>query len=150
MTKPIVLIAEELSPATIEALGPDFDVRTVDGTDRPALLESVHAASAILVRSATQVDAEVITAAPNLKVIARAGVGLDNVDIKSATTAGVMVVNAPTSNIISAAELTVELDVSVNELRELAKTLGGPGATGGGPGPPPQVQLPISPIALCR
>ncbi|MEG0299348.1 MAG: NAD(P)-dependent oxidoreductase, partial [Aurantimicrobium sp.] len=106
MTKPVVLIAEELSPATIEALGPDFDVRVVDGTDRPALLEAVHSASAILVRSATQVDAEVLAAAPNLKVIARAGVGLDNVDIKSATAAGVMVVNAPTSNIISAAELT--------------------------------------------
>ena len=106
MTKPVVLIAEELSPATIEALGPDFDVRVVDGTDRPALLEAVHSAHAILVRSATQVDAEVLAAAPNLKVIARAGVGLDNVDIKAATAAGVMVVNAPTSNIISAAELT--------------------------------------------
>ena len=106
MTKPVVLIAEELSPATIEALGPDFDVRVVDGTDRPALLEAVHSANAILVRSATQVDAEVLAAAPNLKVIARAGVGLDNVDIKAATAAGVMVVNAPTSNIISAAELT--------------------------------------------
>ena len=106
MTKPVVLIAEELSPATIEALGPDFDVRVVDGTDRPALLEAVHSASAILVRSATQVDAEVLAAAPNLKVVARAGVGLDNVDIKGATAAGVMVVNAPTSNIISAAELT--------------------------------------------
>ncbi|MDH6533215.1 D-3-phosphoglycerate dehydrogenase [Aurantimicrobium minutum] len=106
MTKPVVLIAEELSPATIEALGPDFDVRVVDGTDRPALLEAVHSASAILVRSATQVDAEVLAAAPNLKVIARAGVGLDNVDIKASTAAGVMVVNAPTSNIISAAELT--------------------------------------------
>ncbi|MEY2699175.1 MAG: hypothetical protein RL720_1131 [Actinomycetota bacterium] len=106
MTKPVVLLAEELSPATIEALGPDFDVRVVDGTDRPALLEAVHSASAILVRSATQVDAEVLAAAPNLKVIARAGVGLDNVDIKAATAAGVMVVNAPTSNIISAAELT--------------------------------------------
>jgi D-3-phosphoglycerate dehydrogenase len=106
VTKPVVLIAEELSPATIEALGPDFDVRVVDGTDRPALLEAVHSASAILVRSATQVDAEVLAAAPNLKVVARAGVGLDNVDIKAATAAGVMVVNAPTSNIISAAELT--------------------------------------------
>jgi len=106
VTKPVVLIAEELSPATIEALGPDFDVRVVDGTDRPALLEAVHSASAILVRSATQVDAEVLAVAPNLKVVARAGVGLDNVDIKAATAAGVMVVNAPTSNIISAAELT--------------------------------------------
>ena len=107
MAKPVVLIAEELSPATVEALGPDFDVRSVDGTDRPALLAALADADAVLVRSATQVDAEAIAAAPNLKVVARAGVGLDNVDIKAATTAGVMVVNAPTSNIISAAELTV-------------------------------------------
>ena len=107
MAKPIVLIAEELSPATVEALGPDFDVRSVDGTDRAALLSALADASAILIRSATQVDAEAIAAAKSLKVVARAGVGLDNVDIKSATEAGVMVVNAPTSNIISAAELTV-------------------------------------------
>ncbi|GAA2061521.1 MULTISPECIES: phosphoglycerate dehydrogenase [Leifsonia] len=107
MTKPVVLIAEELSPATVDALGPDFEIRSVDGTDRPALLAAVADADAILVRSATKVDAEVIAAAPVLKVIARAGVGLDNVDIKTATNAGVMVVNAPTSNIISAAELTV-------------------------------------------
>ncbi|MFT4213411.1 MAG: phosphoglycerate dehydrogenase [Microbacterium sp.] len=107
MSKPVVLIAEELSPATIDALGPDFDIRTVDGTDRPALLSSIAEADAILVRSATQVDAEAIAAASALKVIARAGVGLDNVDIKAATAAGVMVVNAPTSNIISAAELTI-------------------------------------------
>ncbi|ROS61887.1 D-3-phosphoglycerate dehydrogenase [Frigoribacterium sp. PhB160] len=107
MAKPVVLIAEELSPATVEALGPDFDVRSVDGTDRPALLSALAEANAILVRSATKVDAEAIAAAPHLQVVARAGVGLDNVDIKAATTAGVMVVNAPTSNIISAAELTV-------------------------------------------
>ncbi|MCJ1704609.1 phosphoglycerate dehydrogenase [Rathayibacter sp. VKM Ac-2926] len=107
MTKPVVLIAEELSPATVDALGPDFEIRSVDGTDRPALLEALASADAILVRSATQVDAEAIAAAPSLKVVARAGVGLDNVDITAATAAGVMVVNAPTSNIISAAELTV-------------------------------------------
>jgi len=114
VAKPIVLIAEELSPATVEALGPDFDVRNVDGTDRPALLSALSDASAILIRSATKVDEEAIAAAPNLKVIARAGVGLDNVDIKSATTAGVMVVNAPTSNIISAAELTVGHIISLS------------------------------------
>ena len=107
MAKPIVLIAEELSPATVEALGPDFDVRTIDGTDRPALLAALADADAILIRSATQVDAEALAAAKHLKVVARAGVGLDNVDIKAATEAGIMVVNAPTSNIISAAELTV-------------------------------------------
>ena len=86
--------------ATVEALGPDFEVVNVDGTDRPALLKALATADAILVRSATQVDAEAIAAAPKLKVVARAGVGLDNVDVTAATQAGVMVVNAPTSNII--------------------------------------------------
>ncbi|KQR45322.1 3-phosphoglycerate dehydrogenase [Microbacterium sp. Leaf161] len=107
MPKPVVLIAEVLSPATIEALGPDFDVRNVDGTDRGALFASLAEADAVLIRSATHIDEEALTHAPKLKVVARAGVGLDNVDIKAATAAGVMVVNAPTSNIISAAELTV-------------------------------------------
>jgi D-3-phosphoglycerate dehydrogenase len=107
VSKPVVLIAEELSPATIDALGPDFDVRNVDGTDRPALLASLAEAHAVLIRSATRIDSEALAAAPSLKVVARAGVGLDNVDIKAATSAGVMVVNAPTSNVISAAELTV-------------------------------------------
>ena len=107
MSKPVVLIAEELSPATVEALGPDFEIRNVDGTDRPALLSALADADAVLIRSATKVDAEAIAAAGKLRVVARAGVGLDNVDIKAATAAGVMVVNAPTSNIISAAELTI-------------------------------------------
>ncbi|HEX4700329.1 MAG TPA: phosphoglycerate dehydrogenase [Actinomycetes bacterium] len=108
-TRPVVLIAEELSPATVAALGPDFDVRDVDGTDRPALLAAVADADALLVRSATTVDTEVISAARRLRVVARAGVGLDNVDVKAATHAGVMVVNAPQSNIVSAAELAVGL-----------------------------------------
>lgn len=107
MTKPIVLIAEELSPATVAALGPDFEIRQVDGTDRKALFSALAEASAVLIRSATKMDQEAIANAPKLKVIARAGVGLDNVDIKAATTAGVMVVNAPTSNVISAAELAI-------------------------------------------
>jgi D-3-phosphoglycerate dehydrogenase len=70
VTKPVVLIAEELSPATVDALGPDFEIRTVDGTDRPALLAALADAEAILVRSATKVDAEAIAAAPQLRVIA--------------------------------------------------------------------------------
>ncbi|MEO7146494.1 MAG: phosphoglycerate dehydrogenase [Terrimesophilobacter sp.] len=107
MAKPIVLIAEQLSPATLDALGPDFDIRNVDGTDRTALLAALEDASAILIRSATHLDVEAIAAGKTLKVIARAGVGLDNVDIKAATEAGVMVVNAPTSNIVSAAELAI-------------------------------------------
>jgi D-3-phosphoglycerate dehydrogenase / 2-oxoglutarate reductase len=109
VTKPVVLIAEELSPATVEALGPDFEIRHCNGADRGELLPAVTDVDAILVRSATKVDAEVLSAARRLKVVARAGVGLDNVDVKQATASGVMVVNAPTSNIISAAELAVGL-----------------------------------------
>lgn len=105
-TRPIVVLAEELSPATVEALGPDFEIRQSDGTDRPRLFQDIADADAVMVRSATQVDAEVFSHAKKLKVVARAGVGLDNVDISAATSAGVMVVNAPTSNIVSAAELT--------------------------------------------
>jgi D-3-phosphoglycerate dehydrogenase len=109
MTKPVVLIAEELSPATVAELGDGFEIKYCDGADRAALMPALADADAILVRSATKVDAEAIAAAPNLKVIARAGVGLDNVDIPAATAAGVLVVNAPTSNIVSAAELAVGL-----------------------------------------
>ncbi len=112
LSKPVVLIAEELSPATIDALGPDFEIRTCNGADRAELLSAIPDAEAILVRSATKVDLEVLEAAKSLKVIARAGVGLDNVDVKSATQLGVMVVNAPTSNIVSAAELAVGLMLS--------------------------------------
>jgi D-3-phosphoglycerate dehydrogenase len=108
--KPVVLIAEELSPATLEALGPDFEVRNCDGANRAELLEALgKGVDAVLIRSATKMDGEAIAAAKGLRVIARAGVGLDNVDIPAATAAGVMVVNAPTSNIVSAAELAIAL-----------------------------------------
>ena len=108
--KPVVLIAEELSSATLDALGPDFEVRNCDGANRAELLAALGAGvDAVLIRSATKMDGEAIAAAKGLKVIARAGVGLDNVDIPAATAAGVMVVNAPTSNIVSAAELAISL-----------------------------------------
>ena len=113
MSKPVVLIAEELSPATIAVLGDQFEIRHCDGANRAELLPALASANAVLVRSATKMDAEAIAAAPNLKVIARAGVGLDNVDIPAATAAGVLVVNAPTSNIVSAAELAVSLLLAV-------------------------------------
>lgn len=110
VAKPVVLIAEELSPATMDALGPDFEIRHCNGADRGELLAALGAGvDAVLIRSATKMDAEAINAAKGLKVIARAGVGLDNVDIPASTAAGVMVVNAPTSNIVSAAELAITL-----------------------------------------
>ncbi len=109
VTKPVVLIAEKLAPSVLDVFGEDIEVRHVDGTDRPALLEAVADADALLVRSATKVDAEVFKASTRLKVVARAGVGLDNVEVPAATERGVMVVNAPTSNIVSAAEHAVAL-----------------------------------------
>ena len=110
VAKPVVLIAEELSPATLDALGPDFEVRNCNGADRSELLAALSkGVDAVLIRSATKMDAEAISVAKGLKVIARAGVGLDNVEIPAATAAGVMVVNAPTSNIVSAAELAIGL-----------------------------------------
>ena len=108
-TRPVVLLAEKLAPSAVALLGDDVDIRHVDGTDRPALLAAVTAADALLVRSATHVDAEVLAASSRLKVVARAGVGLDNIDVPAATARGVMVVNAPTSNIRSAAEHAVAL-----------------------------------------
>ncbi|WP_326798730.1 phosphoglycerate dehydrogenase [Streptomyces sp. NBC_01808] len=110
--KPAVLIAEELSPATVDALGPDFDIRHCNGADRAELLAAIADVDAILIRSATKVDAEAVAAARRLKVVARAGVGLDNVDVPAATKAGVMVVNAPTSNIVTAAELACGLIIA--------------------------------------
>ncbi|GAA3441824.1 phosphoglycerate dehydrogenase [Planomonospora venezuelensis] len=109
MNKPVVLVAEELSEAGLAVLGADFEVRHTDGADRAQFLPALAEVDALIVRSATQVDAEAIAHAPKLRVVARAGVGLDNVDVEAATKAGVMVVNAPTSNITSAAEHTVAL-----------------------------------------
>jgi D-3-phosphoglycerate dehydrogenase / 2-oxoglutarate reductase len=106
---PIVLVAEELAPAAMAVLAEDCEVRRVDGTDRPALLAALGDVDAVVVRSATHLDAEALAAAPRLKVVARAGIGLDNVDIDTATGRGVLVVNAPVSNIVSAAEHAVAL-----------------------------------------
>jgi D-3-phosphoglycerate dehydrogenase / 2-oxoglutarate reductase len=110
---PIVLIAEELSPAAIAQLAADFDIRHTDGSDRAALLPALADADAVIIRSATTIDAEALAHAPKLRVVARAGVGLDNVDVEAATRAGVMVVNAPSSNIVSAAEHAIALLLAV-------------------------------------
>jgi D-3-phosphoglycerate dehydrogenase len=106
LSRPVVLIAEKLAPSVLDVLGDEFDVQHVEGTDRPALF-------AALAGAATRVDAEALGHAPRLKVVARAGVGLDNVDVPAATERGVMVINAPTSNIVSAAEHAVGLLLAV-------------------------------------
>ncbi|MDT5248871.1 MAG: D-3-phosphoglycerate dehydrogenase / 2-oxoglutarate reductase [Mycobacterium sp.] len=112
MSLPVVLIADKLAESTVTALGDQVEVRWVDGPDREKLLAAVPDADALLVRSATTVDAEVLAAGPKLKIVARAGVGLDNVDVDAATARGVLVVNAPTSNIHSAAEHALALLLS--------------------------------------
>src|SRR5690625_4126595 len=112
MSKPVVLIADKLAPSTVEALGEEVEVRWVDGPNRDELLGAVGEADALLVRSATTVDEGVLEAANNLKIVGRAGVGLDNVDVPAATARGVMVVNAPTSNIHSACEHAISLLLS--------------------------------------
>ena len=114
MNLPVVLIADKLAQSTVAALGDQVEVRWVDGPDREKLLAAVPEADALLVRSATTVDAEVLAAAPKLKIVARAGVGLDNVDVDAATERGVLVVNAPTSNIHSAAEHALALLLSAS------------------------------------
>ena len=109
MSLPVVLIADKLAESTVAALGDQVEIRWVDGPDREKLLAAVPDADALLVRSATTVDAEVLAAGTKLKIVARAGVGLDNVDVDAATARGVLVVNAPTSNIHSAAEHALAL-----------------------------------------
>jgi len=112
VSKPVVLIAEELAPSALEVLAEDLEVRHVDGADRSALLPALADVDAVIVRSATQIDVEALAGAPKLKVVARAGIGLDNVDVDAATARGVLVVNAPVSNITSAAEHAVALLLS--------------------------------------
>lgn len=113
MAQPVVLIAEKLAQSALDVLGSEFDIRHVNGADRGELLPALAEADAVLIRSATIIDAEALAAAPNLKVVARAGIGLDNVDVPAATARGVLVVNAPQSNIITAAEHALALLLSV-------------------------------------
>jgi len=104
-----ILIAEPLAEAGVELLRAHHEVDARAATTREELLAAVTGVDALVVRSATRVDAEVLEAGRNLKVVGRAGIGLDNVDLAAATRLGVMVVNAPQSNVISAAEHTVAL-----------------------------------------
>jgi D-3-phosphoglycerate dehydrogenase len=105
-----VLVAEALAPSGLDAMraaGLEVDVRT--GMAHGELLHTVVGAAALVIRSATQVDEAVLDAGRDLVVVGRAGIGLDNVDVEAATRRGVMVVNAPQSNVLSAAEHTVAL-----------------------------------------
>ncbi|MET0832699.1 MAG: phosphoglycerate dehydrogenase, partial [Actinomycetota bacterium] len=104
-----VLIAEPLADAGVELLRSAHEVDARTAMTHEELLSAVVGVDALVVRSATRVDAEVLETGRDLKVVGRAGIGLDNVDLAAATRLGIMVVNAPQSNVISAAEHTVAL-----------------------------------------
>jgi D-3-phosphoglycerate dehydrogenase len=104
-----VLVTEQLSRAGLELLRSDFQVDLRPELADAGLAEAIAGYDALIIRSATRVTSEVLGAADSLKVVARAGIGLDNVDVEAATRHGVMVVNAPQSNVISAAEHAMAL-----------------------------------------
>jgi D-3-phosphoglycerate dehydrogenase len=105
-----VLVTEQLAPRGLDLLrDAGFTVDEQLGLSPEQLLDAVVGAHALIIRSATQVDADVLAAGSDLIVVGRAGIGLDNVDVAEATRRGVMVVNAPQSNVLSAAEHTMAL-----------------------------------------
>ena len=109
-----ILICDKLDSFAIQELnkmGTCIDIST-DENKRKMLLEQIPDADLVFIRSATSIDKEVIDAGVNLKIIARCGVGLDNVDIIEATKRGIHVTNSPEANIISVAELTVGLIIA--------------------------------------
>lgn len=110
MTAPRVLIADSLSPAAVAiftARGVQADVKT--GLSKAELLEIIGDYDGLAVRSATKADPEVIAAAKKLKVIGRAGIGVDNVNIPAATAAGIVVMNTPFGNSITTAEHAIAM-----------------------------------------
>jgi D-3-phosphoglycerate dehydrogenase len=109
-----VLIADSLDPSGLEILrSTGAEVHELTKAERPRLAEIVADYDALVVRSMTTVDAALIAAGKRLKVVGRAGVGVDNVDVDAATKHGILVVNAPTANLLSATEHTFALLLAV-------------------------------------
>ena len=107
---PRVLIADKLSPAAVDIFrqrGVDADVKT--GLTKDELLKIIGDYDGLAVRSATKADKDVIAAAKRMKVIGRAGIGVDNVDIPAATGAGIVVMNTPFGNSITTAEHAIAM-----------------------------------------
>jgi D-3-phosphoglycerate dehydrogenase len=108
-TRARVLVAEKIGDSGIELLRESFDVDLGVGWSREELADRIGEYDGILIRSATQLDAELISRAARLRAVGRAGVGVDNVDVEAATKRGIVVANAPQSNVITAAEHTMAL-----------------------------------------
>ena len=112
-SRPKILIPEKVSPDGLALLAPHFDINQPKSLTASSLLELIPTYSALIIRSETKVTSAVLAAAKNLKVVARAGVGVDNVDVEAATQHGVIVVNSPSGNIVAAAEHTIALLMAV-------------------------------------
>ncbi len=104
-----IIITDKIGPAGLQLLRQHADVTEAYGLKGDALLAAVQQADGLMVRSGTQVTADVLSAGNRLKVVARAGSGVDNVDVPVATRLGIQVVNAPGGNATSAAEMTIAL-----------------------------------------
>jgi D-3-phosphoglycerate dehydrogenase len=111
VSKPRVLIREPIADAGVELLRERFDVDVEPNGD---LGEKIGRYDAIVIRSATKLTADVLERADRLRVIGRAGVGVDNVDVEAATRRGIVVANAPESTVVSAAEHTIGLLVALS------------------------------------
>lgn len=109
-----VLIADRIAEEGVEALKTRFDVDVKPGMGRDQLIATIGDYDGLVVRSESRVTAEVIAAGKRLQVVGRAGVGVDNIDIEAATRHGVVVVNAPAGNTISAAEHTIALMLALS------------------------------------
>ncbi|MFC1974757.1 NAD(P)-dependent oxidoreductase, partial [Chloroflexota bacterium] len=108
-----VLVADPISDEGIDILRSHAEVDVKVGLKPEEIIPIIGDYDALVVRSQTQVNAEVIEAGKKLQVIARAGVGIDNIDVEAATRHGIVVVNAPTGNTVSAAEHTIALMLSL-------------------------------------
>ncbi|MBM3190569.1 MAG: phosphoglycerate dehydrogenase, partial [Chloroflexi bacterium] len=108
-----VLVTDSLAQEGIALLAEACEVTVLPTLSREALLGAIPDYHGLVVRSATQVTAEVFAAASQLQVVGRAGTGVDNIDLEAATRRGVIVVNAPTSNTIAVAEHTIALMLSL-------------------------------------
>ena len=109
-----VLAADGISPKGIELLQKEFEVVVKDKISAEELLEIIPEFDALMVRSASKVTAEVIEKAEKLKIIGRAGVGVDNIDIPAATAKGIIVINSPGGNTIAATEHTMAMMLSMS------------------------------------
>lgn len=112
MTKPKVIVAERVADAGLEILKQELDVDVRFGIKQAELLEIIENYDALIVRSVIQVNEELLERAKRLKVVGRAGTGTDNINVPACTRRGVLVVNTPESNTISAAEHTIGLLLS--------------------------------------